>query len=67
MAAREPEGRDIRHVGGLELDERHDQRLYRERSGRTAERQSARLRRGEAADIHVRNVQRAGKEQFGWM
>lgn len=37
VAVGEPKGRNTRYVGGLELDERHDQGLRRERPRRVAE------------------------------
>lgn len=64
MAAGEPESRGVGHVGGLELDEQRHQGLHRERPGRVAERQGAGLRGGQAAGIHVRDVQRAGEKQL---
>lgn len=65
MAIGEPEGRDAGCVGGLELDERRDQGLRRERTWGVAERQGTRLRCGEVDRVHVRNLQRAGEEQRG--
>jgi len=56
VAVGEPKGWNTRHVGGLELDERHDQGLCREWPRRVAEWQGAWLRRGEAARVHVREL-----------
>lgn len=53
MATGDPEGRYIRCMGRLELDERRHQGLRRERPRRIAQRHSARLCCGDATYIHV--------------